>query len=256
MQITHQMENKNILITGGASGIGFATALEFGSQGANIILCGRNEEKGRDAVHKLKSQCGKSPLFIRCDVSSGSTVRSMFAKIENEIPSLDYAINGAAISKKGKLTVDFTEEEYDEIMDINVKGVFLCMKGELKIMLEQKHGVIINIASVLGIRANNSKNALYTVSKHAVIGLTKESSLEFADRGIRINAVLPGYTETEIIKDHLLDPERRKAIEQIHPMKRIMQPEEVAHAIYFLCSDEASGLTGVLLPVDGGCSAM
>ena len=245
-----------MLITGGASGIGLATARLFASKGASVVICGRNKEKGANALNELMTAYSGKHLFIQCDVSDGDNVNAMFQRIEKEFTSIDYAINGAAISKKGKLSAEFTEKEYEEIMNINVKGVFLCMKGEINLMLRKKHGVIVNIASVLGIRANNSRNALYTVSKHAVIGLTKETALEYADHGIRINAVLPGYTETEIIKDHLQDPDKRKAIENIHPMKRIMQPKEVADAIYFLCSDAATALTGVLLPVDGGCTAL
>jgi NAD(P)-dependent dehydrogenase (short-subunit alcohol dehydrogenase family) len=247
-------QNKTVLVTGGASGIGLATAQLFAAGGANVVICGRNEEKGRKAEKSLAG--GGKNVFLRCDVSSADDVTGLFRYIEKNYPSLDYAVNGAAISKKGKQSIDFTEAEYDEIMNINVKGVFFSMQGEIRLMLRQNRGVIVNISSVLGIRANNSQNALYTVSKHAVIGLTKETSLEYAPLGIRICAVLPSYTETEIIKDHLEDPAKRKAIVNLHPIRRIIQPGEVASAIMFLCSDDASAITGVLLPVDGGIMAM
>jgi NAD(P)-dependent dehydrogenase (short-subunit alcohol dehydrogenase family) len=245
---------KTVLINGGTSGIGFATAGKFAAHDANVIITGRNEDKGKNAVKKLTGK-GKR-IFVKCDVSEKKDIDALFEQIKTDFKTLDIAVNSAGISNKGKLIIEFSEKDFDEIISINVKGLFLCMQKEIEMMLHKKRGIVINIGSVLGLRANNSKNALYTMSKHAVAGLTKEAALEYAENGIRVNAVMPAYTETEIIKDHLKNPDKRKAIENIHPIKRLIQPSEVADTIMFLCSGQASALTGLLMPVDGGCMAL
>ena len=180
----------------------------------------------------------------------------MFDEIKTKYGKLDIAINNAGISKSGKYIPEYSEEDFDEIVNVNMKGLFLCLQNEISLMLESGRGTIVNLASILGIKAHKSKNALYTMTKHAVVGLTKEAALEYADRNIRVNAVLPAYTETQIIKHHLSDAEKRKKIESMHPIGRLLQPEEVAQTVLFLCSKASSGMTGALVPVDGGCSAM
>ena len=242
---------ETVLITGGTSGIGLETAKIFSAEGARVIICGRNEQKGQDALAMIKT--GR---FISCDISRKESVAKMFREIENEYGHLDIAVNNAAISKSGKYITEFTTEDFEEIVNINIRGLFYCLQEEISMMQPQGKGAIVNVASVLGLKAHKSKNALYTMTKHAVVGLTREAALEYAAEGIRVNAVLPGYTETEIIRHHLEDPEKRKKIEQIHPINRLIQPNEVAEAILFLCSSKASAMTGALVPVDGGCLAM
>ena len=258
MQSTHdahgghmQFNNNEVaLVTGGSTGIGLATAQLLSKEGARIIFCGRNRANGEEA----ESQINNSEFFP-CDITKEDEVDALFKHILKHYGRLDIAINNAGISKSGKYLTEYTLEDFEDIVNVNVKGVFLCLQKEISIMQSVNRGAIVNIASILGIKAHKSKNALYTMTKHAVVGLTKEAALEYADAGIRVNAVLPAYTETKIIKHHLQDNEKRKRIEGMHPMGRLLLPEEIAEAVLFLSCAKSSGMTGALVPVDGGCSA-
>ena len=242
--------NEVALITGGSTGIGLATVKLFSERGANVIFCGRSIGKGEAAQRNIAGS-----RYIKCDVSNQEEVDSMFERIREEYGRLDIAVNNAGISKSGKFIPEYSVEDFNEIVETNVKGLFLCLQKELEMMKRQKKGAIVNVASVLGVKAHTSKNALYTMTKHAVVGLTKEAALEYALTGVRVNAVLPAYTETEIISHHLSDSEKRRQIEKLHPIGRLIQPEEVARAILFLSTESASAMTGALMPVDGGCLA-
>lgn len=169
--------------------------------------------------------------------------------------SLDIAINNAGISPKRSLLIDYSEDVINQVLDINVKSMFFCLKYEIQEMLKKNNGVIVNIASVMGLKGSNMKHSLYTASKHAVIGLTKSAALEYVQNGIRINAVCPGGVDTEIHRINTGTDIAKKQMAEMHPMKRMARPEEIANVISFLCSDEASFITGVALPVDGGLLA-
>jgi len=173
----------------------------------------------------------------------------------NRFGTLDIAINNAGISPKRSLLIDYSEDIIDQVMNINVKSIFFCLKYEIKEMLKNNRGVIVNTASVMGLKGSDMKHSLYTASKHAVIGLTKSAALEYVRNGIRINAVCPGGVDTEIHRTNTGTDVATKQMAEMHPMKRMAKPEEIAYAITYLCSDEASFITGVALPVDGGLLA-
>jgi NAD(P)-dependent dehydrogenase (short-subunit alcohol dehydrogenase family) len=198
---------------------------------------------------------GGEGIFIQCNVSIEDDVRKLIDKIIEIYGTLDIAVNNAGVSPKRLSLLDYTEDIIDQIIDINLKSVFFCLKYEIKEMIKLNKGTIVNTASVLGLKAGDLKHSLYTASKHAVIGLTKSAALEFASHGIRINAVCPGGVDTEIHQLNTGTDGAKKIMAEMHPVKRLATPAEIASVIAFLCSDEASFITGVALPVDGGIMA-
>ncbi len=243
--------NKVALITGGTSGMGKATALKFAKEGAIVIICGRNEEKG-DEVLKNIIAFEAEGVFFRCDVSKDEDVRNMFIKITDKFGRIDYAFNNAGISSKKAMISDSTEENWDNVIDINLKGVWLCMKYEISQMLENNGGVIINNSSAAGLYAVKNIGA-YVASKFGVVGLSKAAALEYADSGIRINVICPGFINTEMTdKTYDKDPALKKIRAGLNPLNRLGEVEDIANAVAWLCSDEASYLTGLALPIDGG----
>ncbi len=242
-------KNKVIIVTGGSFGIGKATAIAFAKQGAKIVIVDWAENPESIAFIK---DLGNDVIFIKCDVSRSDEVKSMVEKTIATFGRLDYAFNNAGIEGNTALTPDCTEDNWDKTIAINLKGVWLCMKYEIPEMLKQGKGVIINCSSVAGLVGFEGLPA-YVASKHGVVGLTKTAALECAKHGIRINAVCPGVIQTPMIDR--LTGKKKEAIEQytaLEPLGRFGQPEEIANAVLWLCSDEASFVTGHGMAVDGG----
>ncbi len=245
------MKNKVALITGASSGIGKATALAFADAGAKVVLA----DVLKDSGEKLASDINKkdqNAVFITCDVSKAQEVAGLMRKIMEIWGRLDFAFNNAGIEGAQALTPDCSEENWNHVIDINLKGVWLCMKYELPIMLKQKNGVIVNCSSIAG-KVGFPGIPAYVASKHGVIGLTKTAALEFAKSGVRVNAVCPGVIETPMI-DRFVHGEAqiRKQLTDGEPVGRTGQPEEIASAVLWLCSSGASFVTGHSLVIDGG----
>jgi NAD(P)-dependent dehydrogenase (short-subunit alcohol dehydrogenase family) len=243
------------LVTGGAAGIGRATALAFAALGIKVVVSDIDAAGAAQTLELIRAAGGEG-LCAPCDVSKEQQVMALLAQVQASYGRLDYAFNNAGIEiEKGRLA-EGSEAEFDAIMDVNVKGVWLCMKHELPLMLQQGGGVIVNTASVAGLGAA-PKMSIYSASKHAVIGLTKSAAIEYAKKGIRVNAVCPAVIDTEMFRRaHQADPRKADYAAAMHPVGRIGTVEEVAAAVLYLCSDGASFTTGHALVVDGGATAI
>lgn len=248
------LENKVSLVTGGTSGIGRATAIALGAAGAKVVFSGRRDTEG-EATAALIRDAGAECLFIRSDVSNEEEVKALVQKTIETYGRLDCAFNNAGIESPTKPLHEQSIEDFDKLMAINVRGLFLCMKFEIQQMLTQGAGVIINNSSMGGLIAFPGISP-YHASKHAVMGLTRSAALDYAKQGIRINAINPGLIATEMM-DRIAttgtSPEQMAA--SIVPMGRMGQPEEIAQVVVFLCSDAASYITGQPLVIDGGFTA-
>ena len=242
------LENKVALVTGGTSGIGKATALAFGKAGAKVVFSGRREKEDEDTANLIR-QSGAECLFVRSDVSSEAEVKALIQKTVEYYGRLDCAFNNAGIDPPTKPLHEQSVEDFDKLMAINVRGLFLCMKYEIQQMLTQGVGVVVNNSSMGGLIAFPGMSP-YIASKHAVMGLTRSAALDYAKQGIRINAVNPGIIATDMM-DRLADgnPEQMASIV---PMGRLGQAEEIAATVVFLCSDAASYITGQPIVIDGG----
>jgi NAD(P)-dependent dehydrogenase (short-subunit alcohol dehydrogenase family) len=248
--------DKVALITGGSSGIGLATALGFVKEGARVVIAARRTEAGNEALATIKAAGGEA-IFVQTDVTRAADVKAMVETVVGTYGRLDYAFNNAGTTAMNT-TVDLTEDAWDAVIDINLKGVWLCMKYEIPRILENGGGAIVNCSSVSGLGGWEYGSA-YVASKHGLNGLTKCAALEHAAQGLRINAVCPGNVVTPMtLEQYSADRSPEAAILEMgksHPIRRAAQPEEVAEPVLFLCSDAASDITGVMLPIDGGVSA-
>ncbi|KAB5619159.1 SDR family oxidoreductase [Pseudomonas wayambapalatensis] len=243
------------LVTGGAAGIGRATAQAFAAEGLKVVVADL-DVAGGEATVALIREAGGDALFVTCDVTRDSDVRQLHEKIIDVYGRLDYAYNNAGIEiEKGRLA-EGSEAEFDAIMGVNVKGVWLCMKYQLPLLLAQGGGAIVNTASVAGLGAA-PKMSIYAASKHAVIGLTKSAAIEYAKKGIRVNAVCPAVIDTDMFRRaYEADPRKAEFAAAMHPVGRIGKVEEIASAVLYLCSDGAKFTTGHSLVVDGGALAI
>jgi NAD(P)-dependent dehydrogenase (short-subunit alcohol dehydrogenase family) len=244
---------KVALITGGTSGIGRATAIAFAERGANVVVAGRREAEGADSV-ALIEKAGGTGLFVRTDVNDESEIEAMVAETLERFGRLDFAFNNAGVGGLGRATMTATGDIYDQIMNINVRGVFFSMKHQIPAILQSGGGAIVNNASVLALRPS-ANSPIYSASKAAVVGLTKSAALEFAPRGVRINAICPAIIETDMTEQIRGDEQTRAYLLSRHPVGRFGQSEEVAASVLYLCSPEASFITGIALPLDGGFAA-
>ena len=245
-------ENKVALITGGTFGIGKATAELLAKKGAKILIADWLEDQ--EMIDNLKNS-GAEISFIKCDVSRAEQVKMMVDKAIALFGKIDFAFNNAGIEGLSDITHECTEENWDRTLSINLKGVWLCMKYELPHMLKVGKGSIVNTASVAGLIGFEGLPA-YTASKHGILGLTKTAALEYAKKGIRINAVCPGAIKTPMLDRFTgKKKEAEKKYEAMEPMGRLGQADEVAKAVSWLFSDDASFVTGHALSVDGGWSA-
>lgn len=246
---TSKFEQRVALVTGGSFGIGKATALAFAKNGAKVVIADWIENpETLDSIKKL----GGDAIFVKCDVSNEKNVKALLKKTISTYGRLDYAFNNAGIEGKSASIHECSEENWDKTININLKGIWLCMKNEIPEMLKQGKGVIVNCSSVAGLVGYQGLPA-YVASKHGVIGLTKTAALEYANLGIRVNAVCPGVIQTPMIDR--LTGKKKELIEQftaLEPMKRFGRAEEIANTVIWLCSEEASFVTGIAMPVDGG----
>jgi len=246
----NQFTGKVVLVTGGNAGIGRAAAIAFAKQGAKVVISGRREKEGREVLHEIKDSDGDA-IFVKSDVSKESDVRAMVERTLATFGRLDCAFNNAGIEQALTPLPDQTEEAYDQIMNTNVKGVWLSLKHEIPAMLRTGGGAIVNNSSVAGL-IGFPLAPVYVASKHAVTGLTKSVALEYAKQNVRVNAVAPGPIDTRMFRDFASSPEVRRTLESAQPMGRVGQPEEIASTVLWLCSDSASFVTGQTFPIDGG----
>jgi NAD(P)-dependent dehydrogenase (short-subunit alcohol dehydrogenase family) len=248
--MTEQFSDKVALVTGGSSGIGRATAVAFSEHGAKVVVAARRIQEGEKTV-ALIEELGGTATFIQTDVTIAAEVESLVTKTIEIYSRLDCAFNNAGVEGTAFVsTTDYEEAVWDQVIDVNLKAVWLCMKYEIPQMLAEG-GTIVNMSSIAGLMGSPIGVA-YHASKHGVIGLTKASASEYADKGIRINAVCPGVVETEMAKRINTTPEMYQQLLQMHPIGRFARPEEVAESVLFLSSDKSSYLTGHALPIDGG----
>jgi NAD(P)-dependent dehydrogenase (short-subunit alcohol dehydrogenase family) len=245
--------NKVALVTGGTSGIGRATALEFARAGAKVVISGRREKEGRDVVSAIRESGGEA-AFVQTDIAREEDVRKMVEFTTDTYGRLDVAFNNAGVEWMGPLD-QATEGEYRRVFDVNVWGVLNAMRHEIPAMLKTGGGAIVNTSSIAG-HVGMAQVSIYIASKHAVEGLTKAVALEFARQNIRVNAVAPAAIETEMVNRFAgTEGEMREYLKSMHPVGRMGTSEEIAAAVLYLCSDAARFTTGTTLLVDGGFTA-
>jgi len=245
------LDGKVAVVTGGTSGIGRDTAVLFAKSGAKVVVAGRREPEGEETVAKIRAEGGDA-VFVKSDVSKAADVEALIKTAVAQYGQVDIAFNNAGIEGKWVPIITQSEEDWDRTIDINVKGVWLSLKYEIKQMLRQRRGgAIVNMASTMGL-IGAAGAAAYTASKHAVIGLTKAAALETAKNGIRINAVCPAVIETSMADRLFGAPKVHEYVQGCHPIGRFGKPQEVAEAVLWMCSDQASFMTGHSLILDGG----
>jgi NAD(P)-dependent dehydrogenase (short-subunit alcohol dehydrogenase family) len=241
---------KVALVTGAASGIGRATALAFAAEGARVAILDRTAVALRETEAALK-QAGGEMLAIACDVSIPEQVEAAVAQVVEQFGRLDIAFNNAGVENKAQPLHEIELEEWDRILDINLRGTFVCMKHEIAQMVRQGGGVVVNTSSGAGIRGV-AGGASYAASKHAIIGMTRSAALDYAKQNIRVNAILPGNIETPMM-DRFTGGDLQKAID-LEPVGRLGKPEEIAEAVLWMSSDLGGFVTGSAVVVDGGWS--
>jgi NAD(P)-dependent dehydrogenase (short-subunit alcohol dehydrogenase family) len=247
------MKNKTVLITGALTGIGRAAAVIFAQQGDQVIVSGRHDKEGEKLVEKLRT-LGAEAEFVRSDVRTEEDVRNLVDQTVKHFGRLDIAVNNAGTEGLRGLVTEQTADSYAATFDTNVLGVLLSMKHELRVMLPQGSGSIVNVSSAYG-SVGAPGASVYVASKHAVEGLTKSAALEVAGTGVRVNVVAPGATDTGMLTRFTNTDENKAALVSTVPIKRIGTPEEIAQVIAFVASANASYMTGASIPVDGGMLA-
>ncbi|QSG15743.1 SDR family NAD(P)-dependent oxidoreductase [Halapricum desulfuricans] len=246
-------EDRVVAVTGAASGIGRETARQFAAHGASVVVADVDDESGEAVVDEIESDGGDA-VYVHTDVTNMDDVEGMVRTAVDEFGRLDYAVNNAGIGGQQAPAGDLDEDSWGQVVDINLNGVWRSQKAELEQMTEQDDGgVIINMASVLG-KVGFENSSAYVSAKHGVLGLTKTAAWEYADQDIRVNAVCPGFIETQMLAEGGIteNEEIRRQIESMHSQDRLGQPEEIADAVMWLCSDGASFTNGEALTVDSG----
>jgi NAD(P)-dependent dehydrogenase (short-subunit alcohol dehydrogenase family) len=252
--IDYHFEGKVALITGASRGIGATTARLFARQGARVVLASRSEEEIARIAEEIRASGGEA-LAVRTDVADAASVESLIQRTVDSYGRLDMAVNNAGVAGGNKPLVEVTEETFDQVIAINLKGVFLSMKYEIPAMLTGGGGAIVNISSTVGLVGHGGPGrglAPYIASKHGIVGLTKAAALEYAAQHIRVNAIAPGTILTEVNQGWYANEQIRQRMTSVIPMGRVGDPLEIARSILWLCSGASSYVTGVTLPVDGG----
>jgi NAD(P)-dependent dehydrogenase (short-subunit alcohol dehydrogenase family) len=244
-------DGKVSIVTGGGSGIGRATALAFAKEGAKVVIADNNVDGGQETAKLLHNGFGRA-LFVETDVSLDSSVAALVSQTIDTFGRLDCAANIAGVTQPSIPLAETPEELFDRVMAINAKSMFLCMRHEIVAMLPAGTGAIVNMASTLAL-VGTAGMALYSASKHAVVGLTRSAALDYARAGIRINAVGAGATETPLVAE--TTPAKMEEFRAAHPIGRIARADEIAASVIWLCSDLASNVTGTILMNDGGFTA-
>lgn len=245
-----RLEDKVALITGGGSGIGRATAIAFAREGTRVVAADMSSEGGEETVRLIRESGGEA-FFVKADITQETDVRELVDKAVETYGRLDCACNNAGIEGDGGATADCTLDNWDQVMNVNLRGVFMCMKYEIPQMLRQGGGAIVNVASTMGIVATPQVPA-YVASKHGVIGLTKSTALAYVKDGIRVNAICPGNTRTAIIERAMADHSAEfEALMAATPIGRLAEPVEIADTVVWLCSDAASYCNGHAMIIDG-----
>lgn len=242
------MKNKVALVTGASSGIGRSTALLYAREGASVVVSDVNENGGKETVELIIKAGGKA-VFEYADVANPEDCKNLALSAVKHYGRLDYACNNAGISGEQNLTADYSIEGWKRVLDVNLNGVFYCMKYQIPLMLQSGGGSIINISSILGQVCFPGAPA-YVAAKHALLGLTKNAAVEYGSQGIRINAVGPAFIKTPLL--NVLDDATMNMLTQLHPIGRLGEPEEVAELVIWLSSNKASFVTGSYYAVDGG----
>jgi NAD(P)-dependent dehydrogenase (short-subunit alcohol dehydrogenase family) len=242
---------KVAFVTGAANGIGRAAALAFAHEGASVVAADVTEQGNQDTARMIE-EAGGRVLAVRCDVSRDGDVKAALDRAVETFGRLDFAFNNAGVEQPVTATADLTEKEWDRIVDINLRGVFLCMRHEIPLMLEQGGGAIVNTSSGAGVKGFAGQGA-YCAAKHGVVGLTRAAALDYAKANIRVNAVCPGIIETPMM-DRFSGgtPEGRERVIAQEPVGRMGKPEEIASAVLWLCSDAAAFMVGHAMVMDGG----
>ena len=249
--MNYGFDGKVALVTGASGGIGRASALGFAASGASVVVSDVNDAGGEETVALIVAAGGKA-IFQHCNVADAAEVKALVGRAVSEYGRLDYALNNAGINNLG--ADEYEDAVWDRAVGINLSGVMYCMREEAAVMLSNGGGAIVNTASINGLVGNPAQPG-YTATKHGVVGLTRHGALRWAKAGIRVNAVCPGVIETPMTAPLTADPEMRKILDGLTPMGRMGQAEEIASAVLWLCSDQASFVTGHPLVVDGGATA-
>jgi NAD(P)-dependent dehydrogenase (short-subunit alcohol dehydrogenase family) len=246
------LADKVAIITGGSSGIGFSTALAFTGARCKVVIADILERESEETVRTIH-EAGGEALFVQTDVSQSSQVERMVMTTLERFGRLDFAFNNAGIGGPALPTAEYTEPMWRKVLDVNLNGVWLCMKHEIPALLKSGGGAIVNMASILG-QVGFANAPAYVTSKHGVIGLTKAAAIEYASQNIRVNAVCPGFIETPLIEEAGIrrGTEVYEHIRNMHAMKRLGSPDEVAGVVLFLCSEAAAFITGEAILIDGG----
>jgi NAD(P)-dependent dehydrogenase (short-subunit alcohol dehydrogenase family) len=252
----YDFADATVIVTGAASGIGRETAVGFGRAGANVVVADLDTDEGEATARLIEEETNGTATFVEVDVTDDDAVAAMVDTAVSEYGGLDVAFNNAGIGGDFNGVDEIPEEDWQAVIDVNLTGVWRCMRHEIPAMLENGGGAIVNTASILG-KVGTADAPAYTAAKHGVLGLTKGAALERATDGIRVNAICPGYVETQMLEEAgiMADDDLRSQIEGLHAMQRLGTAEEIADAVLWLASDGASFTTGEALVVDGGYTA-
>ena len=252
--MSNSLGEKVALVTGGASGVGRATALKLGREGACVVVADVDQPGGEETSHLVAADGGNA-AFVRADVGMATDVEAMVAATLQEFNRLDFAINSAGVLGSGASMIDFTEDDWDEVMGINLKGTWLCMKHEIPAMMQSGGGAIVNLSSIAGLVGSQHSPA-YAASKHGVVGLSKTAALQYAPHNIRVNCICPSAVLSPMLETLVTrKPQVGTKLKASQPNGRFANPAEIAEVAVWLCSDAASFVTGAALPVDGGYTA-